>query len=185
MSESLPGWAELVDRVRAGDSAAERALIEALHPKVAARISRLRPRRETLEDLTQEVFVRVFHKLDTWRGGSFPAWVDVIAKRVCYDALRKQRVRPEWTFTELGEDASQNLPAEEVYRQIDAREMVAQLLAKMPPEMAWLVRTVELKEQSIGDLSQEMGWTPTAGRLRLFRARQRLKTVFNEFENLQ
>ena len=172
-------WRTLVERVRLRHEAAERELVERLYPRVAGTIRTWKARRETVDDLAQEVFLRVFSRLDQFRGGSFPAWVDSITRRVCFDALRKRRIRPEWTFAELGDDAPGETAAELHAGDVDAGEVIAALLARLPPEQAWLLREVELAERSIGDVSKEMGWTAARGRLRLFRARHALRRIYD------
>jgi len=103
---------------------------------------------------------------------------------VCYDALRKQRVRPEWTFTDLGDGAPEDSAEEESRSSdVDAAEVISTLFQMLPDEVAWLLREVELKQRSIGEVAVDMGWTQTAARLRLFRARKKLKNVFHSWNN--
>jgi RNA polymerase sigma-70 factor (ECF subfamily) len=176
-------WSGLVRRVRAGEEAAQRELVERLWPRVAARAARWCPRNSEIEDLAQEVFLKVFTRLWQFRGGNFPAWVDRITRGVCYDALRRQRVRPEWRYADLedfdehGVEDDSAPPA----RRIEARRIVSELLAQMPTEQAWLIREVEIHERSIGEISLEMGWTEVAGRLRLLRARRSLHRIYQKW----
>lgn len=181
MDEEETNWDTLLLRVRQGDASAERELVERLFPRVAARIRTWKARRETVEDLAQEVFIRMFRHLHQQQGGSFSAWVDSIARHVCYDALRKQRIRPEWNFTDISEGKMVEPAAEMQQADTDAAEVVATLLALMPPEQAWLIREVELEQRSIGEVSAAMGWTAVGGRLRLFRARQSLRKVYHQW----
>lgn len=174
-------WAALVERVRRGDSASERAMVEALFPRVAHLIRTWKARRETVEDLAQEVFLRVFNRLHQYRDGSFTAWVDRITRHVCYDALRKQRIRPEWNFSDIPEESITEPAIEVEAGDIDAAAVVAELLALMPPEQAWLIREVELAQRSIGQISSDMGWTAVGGRLRLLRARRTLKRTYEHW----
>jgi RNA polymerase sigma factor (sigma-70 family) len=181
MQSDQDEWSALVERVRSCDAAAERELVDRLYPRLVAIIRVWEGRRDGMEDLAQEVYLRVFSRMEQFRGGSFTAWVDVIARRVCYDALRRQRVRPEWNFADLG-SATPDDPAVPSQEDCDAAEVVARLLAKIPGPQAWLLREVELAERPIGDVAREMGWTAVGGRLRLFRARQALKNAYNEWK---
>jgi len=175
-------WSELLARVRADEPAAQQELVAALWPQVSGRIQGLCPRRDSVEDLAQDVFVKIFAKLSQYRGGLFEAWVDQITRNVCYDALRKQRIRPEWTFTDVGEEAEEPVAVEGGdMNNVDALEVLTKLFQLLPDEVAWLLREVELKERSISQVAEEMGWTNTATRLRLFRARKKLKKVFNQW----
>lgn len=167
-------WQVLLDGVRAGDTAAERQLVEDLYPRVAGIIQSLRPRREVIEDLAQEAFLKVFSRLGQYRGGSFVAWVDAITRRVCYDALRKQKVRPEWRFADLPEDPEE--PADEASHGTGSgsKELLEMLFSRMNPVQVWLLREVELAGRSSDEVAREMGWTKLATRLRLMRARRAL-----------
>ncbi len=178
------GWEPLLAQVNSGHREAERELVRRLWPQVTGRIAGLCPRREEIEDLAQDVYVKNFQKLDGYRGGSFKKWVDVIARRVCYDALRKQRVRPEWRFADLDHfDPSQIEGEPSNTRGEDARRVLGELFRLMRPEQAWLLQEVELKERSIGKVAKEMGWTEVAGRLRLMRARRSLVRTFGKWEH--
>jgi RNA polymerase sigma-70 factor (ECF subfamily) len=176
-----PDWPRLVGAARAGDAAAARLLVECLFPRVAGRIGGLLPRRGEVEDLAQEVFLRVFSRLGQFDRGSFPAWVDSITRHVCYDALRRQRVRPEWRFADFPEDPPE--PADDrSVENADAAEIVARLFNSILPEQAWLLREVEIAGRSIGEVSSDMGWTAAGGRLRLFRARNALKRAYERWK---
>ncbi|MFC7338762.1 RNA polymerase sigma factor [Haloferula chungangensis] len=175
-------WNELLAQVRTGDDESARLLVDRLYPRVAAIITPLLPRRSEVEDLAQEVFLRVFEHLDRFRGGSFPAWVSVITRRVCYDALRKQRVRPEWSFSEIDPDRNFEVSATPASQtDFDAPRIIATLFSRMPAEQAWLLREVELREKPISQVAQEMGWTSGAARLRLMRARRKLRQTYDRW----
>ncbi len=63
-----------------------------------------------------------------------------------------------------------------------ALTIIEKLLAQLDPAEAWLIRTIELEEQSLAELCERTGWNPNTARVRLYRARQRLKKVFEELE---
>ncbi|MDP0490146.1 MAG: RNA polymerase sigma factor [Verrucomicrobiota bacterium JB023] len=175
-------WKPLLARVRTGESDAESELVALLWPRVSRRIAGLCPRRMEIEDLAQEVFMKIFAKLWQYRGGSFEAWVDVMTRRVCYDALRKQRVRPEWRFSDLTDFDEASIESEKPPGSgKEAGEIISLLLNRLPAEQAWLLTAIELEEKSIGEVAREMGWTEVAGRLRLMRARRSLKRVYDDW----
>lgn len=175
-------WAPLLERVLKRDEAAECELVERLWPRVAGRVAGLCPRRDEVEDLTQVIFVKVFQKLRQYRGGTFEAWVDILARRVCYDALRKQRVRPEWRFADLEDFDEGRIVDREAAEGFgdNAREIIGALFRRMAPQHVWLLNEVELKERTISEVSKEMGWTNLAGRLRLMRARRLLEAEYHK-----
>lgn len=93
----------LLAAVRAGDDAAARALVERLYPCVVAVVRAHLPRRDDLEDLMQETFLKMFARLDQYRGEvALERWSARIALNTCLDRLRRQRARPELRWADLG-----------------------------------------------------------------------------------
>ena len=177
MDEEDEQWEDWVSAARTGDAGAWGELVDRLYPRISARIGGMLPRREEVEDLCQDVFHRVVRNLPKYRGGSFPAWVDTIAKRICYDALRKRRVRPEWRFADLGFEPESGYVAS-APEDRDAAEVVGKVLEGMRSDQAWLIREVELAGRGIGEISDELGWTRAGGRVRLYRARAAMKEIY-------
>ena len=56
------------------------------------------------EDVTQDAFISAYRKLNTFRGGSFKAWVLRIVTNAAYDALRKRKRRPTTPLEPLNPD---------------------------------------------------------------------------------
>lgn len=110
---------EVVLAAARGDHAAARTIVEALHRPVIATIHRfLGPSwRQQVEDLAQEVFLKVFRALPTFdpERARFTTWVWTFVRNHCYDALKKRR---------LPTTALQAVPAGEGDRELpDAREL--------------------------------------------------------------
>ena len=82
--------------MREHDEAASRALVERLYPLVSRVVRANLPRRDEPEDLMQGVFLKMFSKLEQFRGEVPRAWVSRLALTTCLDQLRRQKVRPEW-----------------------------------------------------------------------------------------
>ena len=73
---------------------------------------RLTGNQHDAEDLTQEVFVRVFRSLSTYTPGTFEGWLHRITTNLFLDMVRRrQRIR----FDALGDDAAERLPSREPY----------------------------------------------------------------------
>ena len=94
--------AELVRRCRAGDSAAWEQIVHLFSRRVYNLAYRFTNRHEAAEDLTQEVFVRVYRSLDQYdpAAGDLSNWLMRLARNLVIDDYRK-RVR---TPTDVGED---------------------------------------------------------------------------------
>src|SRR5215831_16600670 len=144
-----------LQRVREQDQDAARALVEHLYPQVMRIVSTKLPRRETEADLAQEIFLKVFTRLDQYRGNvPFEHWVSRIAVNHCLNALRAQQSRPEWRWADLSAeqadalDAALTSPSEAPHpaRVMGARELVEKLLQTLDPPDRWLIQLLELEE---------------------------------------
>ena len=174
-------------RVREQDQDAARALVEHLYPQVMRIVSTKLPRREAEADLAQEIFLKVFTRLDQYRGNvPFEHWVSRIAVNHCLNALRAQQSRPEWRWADLTAeqadalDAALTSPSEAPHpaRVLGARELVEKLLQTLDPPHRWLIQLLELEEKSIEEVQQLTGWSSTRIRVRAFRARRKLNKTF-------
>jgi RNA polymerase sigma-70 factor (ECF subfamily) len=181
--------APLLARVREHDEAASRALVERIYPLVARVVRANLPRRDEPEDLMQEVFLKMFSKLEQFRGEvPFEHWVSRVALTTCLDQLRRQKVRPELRWADLSEEDQfvlESVAAAEEPSDADAPralELLNRLLDQLPATDAWLLRRVELEQKTLADVCAETGWNGGAARVRLFRARRRLQQQFRQLE---
>jgi RNA polymerase sigma factor (sigma-70 family) len=186
-AESPPA---LLARVRQNDEAAARELVEHLYPMVAHVVRALLPRREEVEDLMQEVFLKMFTRLDQFRGGApFDHWVSRIAVNTCLDHLRKQKVRPELRWADMTEEEQailERVAQGEPVPQGDTPQAYAiftRLLESLSGEDAWLLRQIEIDCKTLAEVCAVTGWNSGTARVRLFRARHRLQKLFRDLEN--
>jgi len=176
-----------VQRVKTGDLSAADALIHHLNPLVRRIVRNHLPRRDSEEDLMQEVFVKLLQKLDGYQerpGIPFDHWVSRLTVRTCLDALRAERARPEWRWADLGDGQEQWLdfllnqaaPAPEAPSS-DARAVVLQLLSHLSPPDRLVLTLLDLEERSTLEISQMTGWTRPMVKMRAMRARRKLRQV--------
>lgn len=126
----------LMERVRARDVAAFESLYDGYHRLVFGIGLRILGDPTMAEDLTQNVFMKVWTAPEAFRGGSFVAWVSRVARNRALDVLRAKSARPE---TEIPAD----LPLEgaiddDVLARLDAQR-VRDALAELPPEQRGLI----------------------------------------------
>lgn len=179
--------AECLARVRQQDQEAARSLVEYLYPTVIRIVRANLPRRAAEEDLAQDIFVKMFDKLDQFKGEvPLEHWVSRIAVNQCLNAIRAQKSRPEWRMADLSEEQAAALGAvvqdSHPSNLIGARELVDKLLETLSPKDRLLIRMLEIEELSIDEVRRVTGWSATAIRVRAFRARRRLN---ERFRNLQ
>src|SRR5271165_738198 len=95
---------ELIEKARKGDSGAFNLVVTAYRKRILGTISRLIGRPEDVEDVGQEVFVRLYYSLDQLRTPEvFEPWLYRLTVNACYDYLRRQRRRQESRMADLSE----------------------------------------------------------------------------------
>src|SRR5229473_6096485 len=99
--------AELIAAVLRGDHASFEPLVQKYSPRVFATARRYARRESEIEDIVQEVWLKAFQKLKSFRGEApFEHWLMRLAVRTCYDFLRGHQRNRETTFSELTEPES-------------------------------------------------------------------------------
>lgn len=172
-------------QVRLGDADAARALVEHLHPLVIKIVRAHRPRRTAEEDLAQEVFMKLFTRLDQYHGRDgvpLEHWVSRVAVTTCLDALRAESRRPEWRWADLGEGErawveyfTGEQPAPAPGDAYSAREATDRLLGLLAPDDRLVLTLLDLEERSVAEICTLTGWGQSAVKVRAFRARQKLR----------
>src|SRR5205814_9648861 len=98
--------AELIGAVLKGDAASFEPLVQKYSPRVFATARRYARRESEIEDIVQEVWLKAFQKLKSFRGEApFEHWLMRLAVRTCYDFLRRHQRNREASFSDLSEPA--------------------------------------------------------------------------------
>lgn len=105
---------ELVFKAQAGNEDANRAIVEGLHRPVIATIFRFlgaKYRRE-VEDLAQEVFLKVFRSIDKFdpSRAKFTTWVYTLVRNHCFDVLKKRRLKTTTMHAVGGDESDHDFP---------------------------------------------------------------------------
>src|SRR3989440_2100844 len=97
--------AELIAAVLKGDAESFEPLVQKYSPRVFATARRYARRESEVEDIVQEVFLKAFHKLNSFRGDApFEHWLMRLAVRTCYDFLRAHQRNREMTFADFTDE---------------------------------------------------------------------------------
>lgn len=173
---------ELVDRILAGDETAFVSLVEKYQKQVHALAWRKIGDFHIAEEITQDTFLKVYQKLSTLKDpNQFSGWLYVIATRQCLTWLRKKRIETEsleGADTEwIDESAYSRYVAEEHAKTTveTQREVVKKLLAKLKESERTVMTLHYFGEMTVEEISRFLGVSTSAIKLRLHRARQRLK----------
>ena len=173
---------QLIYRILSGDAAAFRVLVEKHQKGVHALVWRKIGDFHYAEEITQDTFLRAYKKLSTLKDpNQFTGWLYVIANRLCIDWLRKQK----FTMQSL-----EDTPVEEIdkvayahhiseQRQTETaenqREIVKQLLAKLPESERTVVTLYYLGEMTTKEIGKFLGVSVDTIKTRLRRGRKRLQ----------
>ena len=172
---------DLIRRVLDGDQSAFTTLVNKYQRSVHALVWRKIGDFHIAEELTQDVFLKVYKRLSTLkRPELFPGWLYVIATRDCVSWLRKKQL-PTKSL-----DAMSTAELEEIcYAQYEAdrgeatviehrRELVKRLLQKLPESERTVVTLYYMAEMKSEEISLFLGVSSNTIRSRLRRARERL-----------
>jgi len=182
---------ELVAAARAGDESAFSRLFER-HRRLVSRLGyRFFPRRDQVEEIIQESFIKAYFALDDYQGGgekSFVSWLARIAVRTCYDELRRARRRGESSIGDLNEDEAAYL--HERLRDLSAngnvegaaisRDLANKLLSRLRPDDRMVLALLKLEELSIAEISNLTGWTTAKVKMRSHRAQRGLRQLLRK-----
>jgi len=179
-----------LERVRRRDQVAARELVDHLYPLVIRIVRSHLPRRVAEEDLAQEVFMKMFTRIEQYQGAvPFPHWVSRIAVTTCIDHLRAQKRRPEFRWADLSENEAEvldavmtnesDVPANDA---MAAHELVHKLLAELKPDDQLVIRLLDLEQKTIAEIAQLTGWNASLIKVRAFRARRKLRKLFLELQ---
>jgi len=150
-------------------------------------------RPEDVEDVAQEVFLRLYFSLDQLRTAEvFEPWLYRLTVNAAYDYLRKQRRRQEFRMSDLSEqqvmmaDAMAGGKAEqEDQHQKKVREAVDSLLGGVSEADRILLMLKEVEGLSLKELEKVYKVNENALKVRLFRARQRVLKAFGSAEKTE
>jgi RNA polymerase sigma-70 factor (ECF subfamily) len=178
-------------RVRQRDQGAARQLVEHLYPLVSRIVRSHLPRRVAEEDLAQDIFLKMFTRLEQYQGNvPFPHWVSRIAVTTCIDQLRAQKRRPEFRWADLSENEAEvlsNVMTDE--RDLKpgdafaARELVHKLLGQLKPADRLVIQLLDLEQKTVAEVGALTGWNQTLVKVRAFRARRKLQKLFQELQS--
>ncbi len=177
---------ELIERAREGDDAAFNQIVQAYRKRILGTIARLISRSEDVEDVGQEVFVRLYFSLDQLRSPEvFEPWLYRLTVNAAYDYLRRQRRRAEARLGDLSEkqvmmaDAAESgRRHEEAERLSKMRDLVDALFANVSEEDRILLTLKEVEGLSLKELEKIYRVNENALKVRLFRARQRVLKAY-------
>jgi len=184
--------AQLVRRAQAGDVEAFEELVRRHQRRVLAIVSGILRRREDVEDVAQQVLVKVFLSLKRFDlRSAFPTWLYKVTVNECWDYLRKKRARPLMYESDLSEDQARQYTGERhaeggVDQQADAekrtelRDLLDRLMEELSREEQLMLVLKEVEGLSVEEIGEVLDLNVNTVKVKLFRARGRLMRLYRK-----
>lgn len=172
----------IVALVRDGDSQAFETLVVRYQPRVFGIARRYARLESEVEDIVQEIFVKAFSKIASFRGDApFEHWLMRLAVRTCYDFLRKHQRSRESSFTDISNGEEQWLadfiraPEDNRVDQDGARALMRRLMEMLSPSARMVIQLQEIEGKSVKEIAEITGWSVSLVKVRAFRARNEMR----------
>jgi RNA polymerase sigma-70 factor, ECF subfamily len=174
-----PSDNDIISRVLRGEHQLYAELVNRYQNFVFTITLRYTQQREDAEEIAQDIFVKAYRSLADFRGESkFSTWLYTIVNTTCITFLRKKRLEThsldDESVFELADSQHSGFKANQV-EQKSKVAMVNQAIKLLNPDDAKLITLFYKGEQSLDEIGQIMGLDPNTVKVRLHRARQRLK----------
>ena len=170
---------EIISKVLSGDYQAYAGLVNRYQNYVFTLTLRMIKSREDAEEVAQDVFIKAYKYLADFKGASkFTTWLYTIVNNTCISFLRKKKLDihsldNEKVFeTAASQDSGMNA---NVIEQKSKLAMVNNAINLLNPDDAQIITLFYKAEQSLEETAQILGIETNAAKVRLFRARTRLK----------
>jgi RNA polymerase sigma-70 factor (ECF subfamily) len=178
---------ELIAAVLKGDSASFEPLVQKYSPRVFATARRYARRESEVEDIAQEVWLKAFDKLKSFRGAApFEHWLMRLTVRTCYDFLRGHQRNRESSFSDLSEPESDWLerfvsaPEAASENAAAAKMLVGRVLERLTPQARLVITLLEIEDRSVKEISKLTGWSVPLVKVRAFRARAEMRKIVSK-----
>lgn len=141
------------------------------------------------QDITQSAFITAYEKLNTFRKGSFKAWLFTIARNRSYDELRRRKRCPSLSLDETVEDdrdwlellPDSALPPEETLIASEQSELVEQMIRSLPEVFQQVVRLIDLEGLDYQDAAKILSLPLGTVKSRMTRARLKMRSLAERF----
>ncbi len=184
---------ETIKRAQSGDEGAFNQIVLAYRKRILGAIYRLIGRSDDVEDVSQDVFVRLYYSLDQLRAVEvFEPWLYRLTVNAAYDYLRRRRRSMDIRMADMSEEQVVAADAAESGRrnsdereQIEVRETLETLLSEVSEEDRILLTLKEVQGLSVRELAEVYSINENALKVRLFRARQRVLRAHDKLKKRQ
>ena len=174
-----PNDSEIISRILQGDKQAYAELVKRYQNFVFTICLRYTSIREDAEEISQDVFVKAYRCLSDFRGDSkFSTWLYTIVNTSCITFLRKKKLDTHSLDDERVFAVADNMDGGMRANQVEQKSriaMVNEAIRLLSPDDTKIITLFYKGEQSLDEIGEIMGIDPNTVKVKLHRARQRLK----------
>jgi len=171
---------ELVQQILNGNNNAFRYLVANYQRLVLHVVGRVIQRQDEVEDICQEVFIKVFKKIKKFRGEArLSTWIATIAYNTSITHVRKQARRGEQSYDEqplLVVSEKDGAPNQKIIEKDEAKKYLMQMIEKLPVNYRTVLTLYHLEEFSYKEIEEITGMPEGTIKSYLSRARKLLKS---------
>jgi len=187
----LTNETELIEQLKLGDETAFKTIVEQWKDMVYNTILGIVQNETEAEDLAQDVFIKVFEKISTFKGDSkFSTWLYRIATTTALDHLRSKKRKKRFGFLQSlggGNDEKESIPDfNHPGVSLDNKERAAVLfkaIESLPENQKTAYTLHKLEGLSYRDVSEVLNTTVSAVESLMSRANQNLRKELEEYYN--
>ena len=151
--------AELVRRARAGDGTAWEDIVSAFSRRIFNLAYRFTSSVDAAEDLTQDVFIRIYRTLDQYdsKQGDLANWLMRLARNLIIDDYRHRQRNPQNSMADAVDDHQYHLRAvgTSAHKEVERKELAAQVqqgIDKLPEDLRTCVILRDIEELSYAEI---------------------------------
>ncbi len=177
---------ELISEIRKGNTRAFSDLVDGYKDLVFTLALRMLGNREEAEEVSQDVFIKVYRSLPNFKGDSkVSTWIYRIAYNTCLDRIKKiKKKRMHTDLNHIDQIAYADLDtAFDKMVQTERSEMIERCLSKLSVEDAGVLTLFYLEEKNLQEMEETTNLSVNTLKVRLFRARKRLASVMEKNVN--
>jgi RNA polymerase sigma-70 factor, ECF subfamily len=186
--------AALVDQARNGDLNAFNQLVLEYQDMAYNLAARMLDDPDGAADVTQVAFLSAYRSLDSFRGGSFRAWVLRMVSNACYDELRRRKRRPTISLEPVNEDdeeiespawlADDSASPEDLIERSELENALQTCIQGLPDEFRSVVLMVDVEGLDYQEVSLAVGKPLGTVKSRLARARLKMRDCLRQYREL-
>lgn len=173
---------ELVEKVRAGNDHAFRILIETYKQTIYRTVYSVLRNQKDAEDVTQEVFIKIYTSLPQYKNQGFKTWITRIAVNHAIDLKRKRQRQKEEPHEERSSESELGASddVEAVFFQNERRKQVLRKLNDLPDGYRDVVYDYYIKEKTFKQIAEEQQIQVKSVEVKLYRARNWMRKHWKE-----